>query len=163
MTLLIFLFDFCFFLLQYFDSLLGKLTKVCSLITMRVRIFFLYFCVDVCIGFCLLYCPKSVFFLVCVDVFFPHFFPSEPISILYCLPPQNPFLTPPTIKKVRGVGAFVSVQCGPSSLRLHRYTSLLLGARMWVDTHGPGGAGLRGGLPLSPESLLRLRHVRYIW
>lgn len=60
-------------------------------------------------------------------------------------------------------GGVVSVPCGSSSLRLHGYASLLLSARVWVDAHGPGWAGLRGGRPLSPESLLRLRQVRYIW
>lgn len=34
---------------------------------------------------------------------------------------------------------------------------------MGIHAHGPGGAGLCGGLPLSPESLWRRRHVRYIW
>ena len=53
--------------------------------------------------------------------------------------------------------------CRPSSLCLHRYASLLFGACVRVDTHGPGGAGLRGRLPLSPESLWRLRHIRYMW
>lgn len=76
--------------------------------------------------------------------------------------PPSPILHPTSFPPWGGTGGF-SVPRGPSSLGLHRYTSLLLRTRMRVNTCGPGGAGLRGRLPLSPESLWRLRHIRYVW
>lgn len=108
----------------------------------------------------LLKCPRWVFlgFIVSFHILLS-FGEKRPKPIFTpILPPTLP-VSPPS----PGWKGGFSVPCCPSSLSLHRYTSLLLSACMGVHTHGPGGAGLRGGLPLSPESLWRLRHIRYVW
>lgn len=84
-----------------------------------------------------------------------HLPPSPPSHIHF------PFPSPLQHGSVGGGGLFSPMR--PSSLCLHCYTSLLLCARMRVHSRRPGWAGLCGGLPLSPESLWRLRHIRYIW
>lgn len=126
---------------------------------------------DICIGFLCLKRPWSVFlglrrftiwFLCCCFFFYSKKKRKKQdpfLPITAPLPTLPPSLS---LNGGRGVGV-VSVPCGPSSLRLHGYTSLLLGACVRGDAHGPCGTGLRGGLPLSPESLLRRRYVGDVW
>lgn len=123
--------------------------------------FVFYFCIDICIGFLLFLNVHVEFFLVCVVSFHVllSFGEKKTKTHFYLLSPPTFPVSPPS---PGWKGGFL-VPCCPSSLSLHRYTSLLLSACMGVHTHGPGGAGLRGGLPLSPESLWRLRHIRHIW
>lgn len=117
-----------------------------------------------------LVCVESVSFNIISFFCFVLFFGRwgeipNPLLAIYPPPPLPTFISrfPPLSNMgVWGGGGLFSPM-RPSSLCLHCYTSLLLCARMRVHSRRPGWAGLCGGLPLSPESLWSLRHIRYIW
>lgn len=152
-----------------------KLTKISVALLLLCVCAYLFFLSIFVSTFALVFSSSEIvlveFFLVCVvsvssclsirllgkkdqnPYYLPHISshpcPPSPLSCPLSFPPPEG----------GGQGGFSVLNC-PSSLGLHRYTSLLLGAPVRVNTRGPGRAGLRGGLPLSPESLWWLRHIR---